>query len=176
MHGELRSGSSSSCGGCNEISMISSPYEREDQIQGPKRSYLTSRDVHDKVHRCKIARERETVLNEFEDGKTHRPDIHVGGVLPSHDAFGLERKWQGCHEHANHVRVLGNISHTAMYLVVLVKVPTRKPMNLPEIPQVAKLDHALLREKDVQGLDVSVDSLLGMKICKTSQDLGPIDG
>ena len=123
--------------------MISSPHEREDQIQGPKRSYLAGHDVHDKVHGCEIAREWETVLNEFKDGKTHRPDIHVGGVLPSCDAFRLERKWQGRHKRANHVRVLGNILHTAMYLVVLVKVPTRKPMNLPEIPQVAKLDHAL---------------------------------
>jgi len=88
--------------------------------------------------------ERETVLDELKDGKTHQPDVHIDGVFPSCDAFGLGRKWQERHECANHMRFLGNISHTAMYLVVLVKVPTCKPMSSPETPKVAKLGDALL--------------------------------
>ena len=83
-------------------------------------------------------------MDELEDGKTHQPDVRIDGVFPSCDAFGLGRKWQECHEHANRMRFLGNISHTAMYLVVLVKVPTCKPMSSPEMPKVAKLDNALL--------------------------------
>jgi len=88
--------------------------------------------------------ERETVLDKLKDGKTHQPDVRVDGVFPSCDAFGLGRKWQEHHERANHMRFLGNISCTAMYLVVLVKVPACKPMSLPEAPKVAKLDNALL--------------------------------
>jgi len=120
--------------------------------------------------------ERETVLDKLKDGKTHRPDVCVDGVFPSCDAYGLGRKWQECHEHANHMRFLGNISCTTMYLVVPVKVPTCKPMSSPETPKVAKLDNALLREEDVRGLDTSVDDLLGMQIRKTLQDLGSIEG
>jgi len=88
--------------------------------------------------------EQETVLDKLEDGKTHQPDVHIDGVFPSCDAFGLGRKWQEHHEHSNHIRLLGNILHTAIYLVVLVKVPTCKPMSSPEMPKVAKLDNALL--------------------------------
>jgi len=120
--------------------------------------------------------ERETVLDKLKDGKTHQPDVHIDGVFPSCDAYGLGRKWQEHHECANCMRFLGNISRTAMYLVIPVKVPACKPMSSPEMPKVAKLDNALLREEDVQGLDTSVDDLLGTQICKTLQDLGSIEG
>ena len=33
------------------------------------KAYLASCDVHDKIHRGKIIRERETVLNELKDGE-----------------------------------------------------------------------------------------------------------
>jgi len=88
--------------------------------------------------------EWETVLDKLKDGKTHQPDVCVDGVFPSCDAFGLGRKRQERHEHANRMRFLGNISRTAMYLVVLMKVPACKPMSSPEMPKVAKLDNALL--------------------------------
>lgn len=118
----------------------------------PKWSYLASRDVHDKVYRCEIARERETVLNELEDGKTHRPDVRADGVFTSRDAFGLGRKWQERHERANRARVLVNISRTAMYLVVPVKVPAREPMSSPETPKSQSLTTPCRERRTFEGL------------------------
>jgi len=74
---------------------------------------------------------------------------------------GLGKKWKECHEHGNRARFLGNISRTAMYLVVPVKVPTCKPMSLPETPKLQSLTTPCHERR---GLDISVDDLLGMQI------------
>ena len=119
-----------------------------------KWSYLASRDMHDKVHRREIAREWESILDELEDGKTHRPDVRADAVFPSRDTFGLPvgGNSKERNERANRARFRVNISRTAMYLVVPVKVPAHEPMSSPETPKSQSLTTPCRDRRIFEGL------------------------
>ena len=84
LHGTSRSGSSSSTGGCSAI--YQTLYARR---RSSAKAYLAGCDVHDKVHRGEIARERESIFDELKNGETRRPYIRANSVFPPCDAFGL---------------------------------------------------------------------------------------
>lgn len=67
LHGTSRSGSSSSNGGCHAIYQTS--YAQCKRSRSGVKAYLARCDMHDKIHRGEIARERKTILHELKDGE-----------------------------------------------------------------------------------------------------------
>src|SRR6266850_896880 len=171
LQGTSRSGSSSSRGGCN----VMSPSDLMGETSMHQmNSYLAGCDVHDEVHRREIAREREAVLNELEDGEPHRPDVRADGIVLSRYAFGLEEARGKTHRN----KPCGGISDQLKMPVAHRHVFGRpgesagaRADELAGNAKVAELDYTLPRKEDVRWLDVPVNDLLRVQVRKALQDL-----